>query len=25
MREAIEAARFEEWRRDFLAVRLEGV
>ena len=25
MREAIEAARFEDWRRDFLAVRLEGV
>jgi queuine tRNA-ribosyltransferase len=25
MREAIEAARFEDWRRDFLAARLEGV
>jgi len=25
MREAIEAARFEDWRRDFLTARLEGV
>jgi len=25
MREAIEAASFEDWRREFLSTRLEGV